>query len=83
MLEFIKQNIGVILFVVMTINFILLTAAEFDVTYSRQQDRSGGYEIIQCADGAGKIHTCIRVDPNGGEVTSTGTGAHYRVIYGR
>jgi hypothetical protein len=84
MFSALKQNILLLLFVFLSLNILFLTAAgAYLAAVHLQEPQSPNYEIIRCADSKGRMHSCIRIDPRGGEVTNASTGANYRVIFGQ
>ncbi len=82
MLHAIKQNILILIFIVLTTNIVALTGINAYSSYSKMMVRQD-YETIDCGDATGKIHKCIRIDPKAGEINDTAKGASYRVIYGQ
>jgi hypothetical protein len=76
-----RQNVLFFILVVLTLNIAAQTTLGWLFMRSNQKvDPS--YDIIDCGDGTGRVHKCIRVDPKAGEVSNAATGASYRVIFG-
>lgn len=81
MLNKFKQNTLFLIFIILTANALLLTTVCGYVAY-KNLPASTIYDIIDCADGSGQIHKCIRIDSKAGEVNDAAKGASYRVIFG-
>jgi len=69
------------LFIILTLDLLFLSVLS-GYFLIRNFSPSTPYDIIDCADSAGRVHKCIRVDPKAGEVSDPAKGASYRVIYG-
>lgn len=82
MIDSFKQNVLILIFLVLTCNVLLLSVSNVSSMIGKSS-KDPGYEIIDCGDAAGKIHKCIRVDPKAGEINDPAKGASYRMIYGQ
>lgn len=82
MIDSFKQNVLILIFLVLTCNVLLLSVSNVSSMIGKSS-KDPGYEIIDCGDAAGKIHKCIRVDPKAGEINDPAKGASYSMIYGQ
>ncbi len=80
MLNNLRQYILIVLLIALTINIVLVSF--FGIVRSSDRPASPQFETMECADAAGRVRKCIRIDANAGEINDAQTGANYRVIYG-
>lgn len=81
MSSIIRQNILLLILTILTLDMLIVSAlGVFGIASASATDSR--YDIIDCADGSGAVHKCIRVDAKAGEINNAATGASYRVIYG-
>lgn len=78
----VKQNLLLLIFIGLTLNIMLLSGYSYFILSTKPLPTTG-FEIIECGDGTGKIHKCIRIDAKAGEINDAAKGASYRVIYGQ
>lgn len=82
MINTIKSNIIFLMLICLTLNIVGITAlGVYAIVWTSSGDETVEYDVIECGDPTGRVHKCIRVDPNAGEVTKP-DGASYRVIFG-
>lgn len=82
MLNRLKQNVLLLIFLALTINIFVITGAHV-YPLLKSFPSAPQYEMIDCGDATGRIHKCIRIDPRAGEINDAAKGASYRVIYGQ
>ncbi len=75
----IRQNTLFLILIVMTLNFLTLSAI-CALSMRGGSSQQPAFDIIDCADAASRIHKCIRIDPQAGEFNQN--DASYRMIYG-
>lgn len=78
-----KQNILFFIFATLSLNIVALSGVHvMSVLRSMPKSPAQSFETIDCGDAAGRVHKCIRIDPQAGEINDANKGASYRVIYG-